>query len=555
MEQEADDVSVAGSSQCSRPRRARSLSSSRRAKAPTVLEMIDDELARLRPLIPAAAEAQELARIDLDAARKQELVELRNLRQNRDDQKERRLKLASRMQACVRGWLTRKRFVCALNRELVNQVGIAALLPDQLRDQLKGLQHHVHDLQYHHEDRVHACVRLQAWWRSISARRIVWVLRLTNQINALHRRMNAAAMKIGAWYRAHEARNRFRTQIQINMGLARARQMQEMELCLQVVIRLQRNIRAKLARKKVREARELRNELFAQAHLQNLELRDGAAEECVEVPVIEDQVKASPPRKAREFEKLEQAGLVPFYGSSAQQLIRHRIGGPTALRMQKRLVLGMGMLSEGQEDSGEEDDVVDDAELDHPSMLWDVYPEGISTGFLDGLDKDAWPEDGWGRVEDKRKAAAKRRKAARKRQKAIPACPTKVVMPPPSNTEKRARARGEAAVVSDLGSKETAAAVVEDLHPLLMNGPMPPQRVPLPPAGAPPRGRPRIRTPAQSPDDDEDEDGCWNGATSFFSGPRKARPGPPRSPADSPRVAVSERFRVAATAPPLALAN
>ena len=102
--------------------------------------------------------------------------------------------------------------------------------------------------------------------------------------------------------------------------------------------------------------------------------------------MIEDQVKASPPRKAREFEKLEQAGLVPFYGSSAQQLIRHRIGGPTALRMQKRLVLGMGMLSEGQGDSGEEDDEVDDAELDHPSMLWDVYPEGISAGFLDGLD-------------------------------------------------------------------------------------------------------------------------------------------------------------------------
>merc|ERR1712232_1023054 len=166
----------------------------------------------------------------------------------------------------------------------------------------------------------------------------------------------------------------------------------------------------------------------------------------------------------------------------------------------------------------------------------------MAAGFLENLDRDAWPKEGWGALGDACKAMKKKRKTVKKKQKVVATCPTKVLVLPPSNSERRARVRKEAEVVLALEATEAAANDVEGMHPLLLNATLP-RHSPMPPSGAPPRGRPRIRAVGRGIED-EDEDGSWGGATSFFGGGSRRRPRE-----DWPRPAISERWGITGERP------
>jgi len=542
----------------SRSRRRHTRSPSPGLGQARVTALIDEELALLRPRAAEQAVRRERAQRELEAVRLEVQREARHLRQLRSEQRQRRRKLASRMQAAVRGWLSRRKFVIRLHREFADQVGMAALLPDQLQDQLKALQHNVHDLEYSAEDRVRAAVRLQAWWRSVTARRAVWVLQVASQMRRVHARMVAAAMRIQAWFRAYETRTRFRVQILINMGLRCSQQMEDMERLLQLVVRLQRAVRGRIARRRVQEARriltgsEQRQSLGDMVEAQRAAVARPTAlvdswqpggiaagtAALLDAPCVAAAEDTSPKRE-HELERLEEYGLVPFYWSSARENVRHRVGGPTALKMHRRLGIGAPPRTDGGTTSGGETEGTASGEesLEPLGNMCEVYPEGLSAGFLDNLDEDAWPWDHHGRKKKQRKASTKRGAAGRPRR---PAC--RLVVPaPPTNAERRAQVREEAQAAAVAAAEAAAAEASGELHPLLANAPVL-ERAPAPPPGAPPRGRPRP-CPAKRGGDD---DGSWSGATGFFGGADLVRWPRRAASEDWPGAPVEERLGSAA---------
>lgn len=469
-------------------RRVRSLSSaSSRGPNPSVLETIQEELARLRPAAAEQAERCKLIMQELAAAREEEARELRVLMESRNMEKERIRKLACKLQASIRGWLVRRSFIFAMDCHLAQQVGMAAKLPDQLRDHLRQLQHSVHDLKYQPEHRCAAAVRLQAFWRSIVARRVVIVLRIAQKMRRLYKRMDMAATMIAAWFKGIHTRLMYRSEIRARVEATHARHLQELQQGLRVVIRLQRALRAKFARRRYLEARAILGEPSdseSEARRGRSRERfvlvdswrpgglagDPSGDEAAAAAALAGGGSRSPgaagsasPRSDRELRRLEDEGLLPFYWSSSQELVRHRIGGPQALKMLRLLAIG-----EPGDWSPPDID-----EHEHLGGLWDVYPEGQSPDFLDRLDKDTWP---W-----ERKGRHGRRKAAGppKPQAAKLVC-TKMAQAPPSNGERRQMLRQEARAAI-VAAREMAADGIE-AHPLFVNAPQL-SSLAVPPAG------------------------------------------------------------------------
>jgi len=533
--------SVDGEAARRRRRRSTSAAPSQAPQQPSVLEMIEEELGRLRPGVEEqAARSSQLVQ-ELAEARSEEFREKRLLRKNRAFRQERAQRLAMRMQACIRGWLVRKRVVVALNKELAAQAGVAACMPDQLRDQLRDLKHTVHELKYQPDHRHAATVRLQAWWRGFLARRVVAVLRVAKKMREVYHRMSVAATKLSAWYRAISTRLRYRDEIRARMRETFDRQMEEMALGLQTIIKLQRAFRAKLALRRLEAFREAfgsdqlddESEADADTQVPTLSLLvdswrpggltgDPAGDQAAAIAAAasaalgREQHQQVAPRSDRELERLEAAGLVPFYWSSSQDLVRHRIGGSQAVRIQRQLRVG-----EAVDWQLPSDDV-----LESMGGFWDVYPEGLSADFLEGLDEDAWPWPNKGR------AKKQRRKPPRK--KVLPAAPP----PPPSNAEKRAAKRDQVAVTAAEKAELTAIGAAgqlggEEAHPLFVNAPpLLPRLLPAPPPGPPPRGAGGRRPPplgARAPKKSfappskaafggevgDDDEGSWGGARSF----------------------------------------
>lgn len=520
-------------------RRARRLSAPQE-KAKTLPEMIEEELARLRRQSAEQAQRCEGVERALEAAREDEVREFRALQQRKSELIGRRHELTLRFQTSVRRLLENKQIIGVINREVTEQLGLAAVLPHQLREQLKGLRNTIHDMEYSAEDRVHAATRLQALWRAITARRVFRILRLAGRMRQAHSQMVASAMKIQAWYRAHKTRTRFRVQILMNMGLKCSRQMEDLERFLKVVVLLQRSVRARLARKRVQEARSALNgtpnSLWNEDTLsKQLETREAnpkrnvvmldswkpggvaaglaAVQSASNTAFVGDKM----PKRDRELEKIQQAGLIPFYGSWAREIVRHRVGGPSALKMQRQL--GIGCASRGGSCNGEaaeESNSGEEEELEDVGNLWDVYPEGTSMGFLEHLDDDAWAYKHRGQKRNLRKPAKCGGPRGTKKPVSTRKSCSLVVPLPPSNAEQRARARAEAKeAASAAGDKDSASEEGMELHPLLITAPLP-QRSPAPPRDAPPHTRPRLRLGKNSATCSDDEDASWSGARSFF---------------------------------------
>lgn len=515
-----------------------------------VVAMIDEELAVARPSLENQSLTVVKLNEDLKNAQKNELREARDRKMNNAERLARRQKVTSRLQASVRGWLVRKRVIEALDHRAGHNLAMAAMLPGQLKSNLRQLQHGTHDLLYREEDRVAGAVKLQAWWRGIVARRVVKVMRVSQIMQGIVSQMAAAATLVQARYRGATMYRKWRSEIRHRIELTRQQQFREMEVGMRCIIQIQRGVRSKQARKRLEEARAK----LAAASLEMLErgspIPSGAtgAEEDEERTFIDTWrpvgapgsdpagcgcagvILRDLPRHDWEVEKQEQANLVPFYGATREQGLRHQIGGHSAAMMQRQMATS-GL---GDEESGNFDDVgsVGAVGALHRMLgdTWEIYPSGLTPGFLPGLDCDV--QERGGRTESYSRSV----KVRNSRRTLLPSTQakqldwenrpcTKILTQPPSNARRRARTR------EDRNERNYTSGI--DPHTLLFNAPEMPRGPtqlddadegswsPLKVAHAPSYRKKR------RPRGTEDEEQQWNtlGAPSGIYDARKHRPG------------------------------
>jgi len=479
---------------------------------------IDDELAQLRARATEQSARVQHAATALRARKAKEAEELEALRQKKVAQRQLRSQYATRLQAQARGWLTRRQLAqhAAADEEKLAQQGANLTLvvsSDHLREQLAGLQLQLHDMEYRREDRVAAICKLQAWWRSMLAKRVFQVMRIAHKMRAYHNQVRHAAVCIQAWFRMYPVVWRFRSVLLAEGALRHQKQLEDMERLVQVVVVLQRSFRRRLQQKGERPGEEQRSvtcmsptKAKSQSEIVLIDswkpggiaAGKAAVQNARPGAVVGDRVQKSDP----EIEKIQEAGLIPFYGSSAREIIRHRVGGPSALKMQRQLGIGRA------EDSPSEDDDL----LHDLGTLWDVYPEGVSWDFLGHLDDDTWAHDHRGRTRSLRRPAkygttVRKPKEPRRRRRKTQL----IIPPPPSNAENRVRAREEQREANERNQQDFADDTnLLDMHPLLVGAPTPP-RMPMLLEPAPPLGRRKVRQASGGVNHSS-----WEGATSFL---------------------------------------
>lgn len=457
------------------------------ARSCSLADVVDEELARLQVERDAARERVHSLASRLETARQHELQELQALRLERAKIEQLRTNALIKLQARVRGYFVRKNVVVNLNASADERRFFAALRP-ALKTQLEELRHKVHGLQHSEEDRAAAATRLQAWWRAIAARRVLMVIRISERMQALFKQMARAATRIQATFRMFSTYHMFHKRIEAGRERRRLEQAAQRAALIDAVILLQQAFRQRLARARV-----------AKARLSKCEVAEPFAE-AEEAGNCKFQANAELERlakKDREIEKLESAGLVPFYLSSSRELVRHKIGGPSALRMQVRLSTTLNHASD--EESSGEDLTVD---KEHSDDVWDVYPGGLSAGLLRRLTPDAWPGGRRPRGLSPCRRASQRSRARRNSAKPRPA---RMVVPlPPCNTQMRAHVRDEAKSAAEKQAGATGEIALE-AHALFTNVPI------LPPLKSKRNITKCIKVRCVN------DDGCsWGSATSFY---------------------------------------
>jgi hypothetical protein len=454
-----------------------------------VLQMVDEELATLQPAHEAQILKVEQLKQAHKAAVKEEQREARERSMNQAERLQRRLKVTSRMQACVRGWLVRKRVIAALDHRTVQNLRHAAMLPDLLREQLKSLQHGTHDLKYRTEEREAAATKLQNWWRSIVKGRVEKIVQLARILQGIGDHMAAAATVIQAWYRGMTTKLRMRCRIRAAMEATKQQQIRDMVVALHSIVQIQRKYRGKLARAERKRLLAERGLAISAAsgHLSLALSTVSAEEEDSKLRLVDTWRPAtgpgvepagsgkvgvhitSPPRHDWEIDKIQSAELVPFYEASMEEVIHHQIGGPSALAIADELM--------GNTDYSITDESGTVGSLcDMSDSTWNVYPNGLTQDFLPQLDPDALEKGGRGKsYRNSLHLRGIRKSSRRKRLDCRPAPCTKICALPPSNTEQRAKTRevpklcnGETNNMTDNG---------RDPHPLFINAPsLPSQR-------------------------------------------------------------------------------
>lgn len=460
-----------------------------------VLTMFDDEIGRLRPEHDRKVARVESLKRQLKEARLTEEREAREQTMNRAERLQRRLKVTSRMQACVRGWLVRKRVVAALDHRTTMNLKHAAQLPDLLRQQLKSLQHGVHDLEFLAEHRLAAAVKLQAWWRAIMGQRIMKVIRLSRVLQLITDRMSRSATVIQAWYKGVTTKLRLRFIIRLRIEETRKLEASIMETALKCIIQIQRGYRSKLARRAMRQrrhlasqARQLHDESESSSTMVEEKVdnhhtsfidswRPSAAPGAIAAGFGNAGVVISePPQHDWELQKIEEVGLVPFYDASSERQVRHQIGGPIALMMQQQLAISTSTNAIADQDpSGA---IVDDLDSLQKQLgdSWAIYPNGFTHGFLPGLDKDVWEHGG--RAESYRNSLKLRGVRRRNRRSSLTCGPracTTFALPPPCNSVERGALR-QAQKTNSLGGGAADADCADAVSAMFVNAP--PQAAP-----------------------------------------------------------------------------
>lgn len=515
----------------------------------SMIELIDEEIELLRPAVNKQALRCESIEQELEKVCEEELVERKNVLRTRDFRKARAHSLAKKLQATIRGWLARKRFILTVNKELADQAGFVALLPDQLHDQLRDLRHTVHDLEYREEHRQSAALRVQAWWRGTLHRRVVFIFRVASIIRCLHSYMEETATVVSSWERGKRMRLKYREEIFEAMQRTVLEKKVEHLKRLGMVVKLQRAFRAKLAMKMVAQERSRLLALGIQFETDCKKNAEKVHPNTVSIVVDtwrpggfagnagSDQAAhlaaatGIGPKSLddlgsveTELQMLEKAGLTPFYWSSQTDFVRHKVGGPSAQKMGRKL--GIGTIEDWRVPSDDELEKIG-------SAPWDAYPVGFSDQFFDELDEDAWP---WPRPRNK--------ESRRKREVEPPSAAKRLTRPlsPPSNARRRALLRDETAQAKSVFEGESFCGsdrdrqedgLADDAHPLFENAPL------LPPIDAvTPRRRPfqssmlthrrvggkpavpRLRNIAAG---DAEEEASWSMARNFEYCPRQYR--------------------------------
>jgi len=323
-----------------------------------VISMIEQELAKLKPELGRRSEARQRLSEELVEAKKAEAEAKTALAQSLITEQEKRSIVRARFRAGVRKVIMKNRIIAAMNNELAAQIAAGPLLPQKLRGQLHQLQHSLHGLKYHEDDRERGATRLQAWWRGVIGRRLVCCVRICQEMHKVHQRLQVATVQIQCWYRSRSTRKKWRAKIANRLETRRQTEEAFQEQKLRVTIQMQRAIRARLARKRVAEERERMARRMR--HVTEQEQPDpniGKPAKLVDSwrnPHEDhaDKAEDRAPPPDLELAKIRDVGLVPFYWNYATDTIRHRIGGHEAIKIQQQLKVGLG--AEPEKDRAED---------------------------------------------------------------------------------------------------------------------------------------------------------------------------------------------------------
>lgn len=482
-----------------------------------VISSIDQELAKLKPELSQRSQARERLSQELVAAKKAEADAKITLSQSMISEQEKRGLVRARFRAAVRKIMMKNRIISAMNNEMAAQMAAGPLLPQKLRGQLHQLQHSLHGLKYHEEDRERGATRLQAYWRGVLGRRMVCCLRVSKLMHDVHMWVFTSTVKIQCWYRSRSTRKKWRAKIANRIETRRQMEEAFAEQKLRVTIQMQRAIRARLARKRVAEEKE-RQARKLRAWQQDSAIPDANAGKPVMLvdswrnPQEDhaDKAEVREPPPDLELAKIRDVGLVPFYWNYATDTIRHRIGGPEAIKIQQQLNVGIGasalktsqseagsaassgddeaqtgttfpteVLPGAEPNGGEQHGVLieprkkirfnsftaqDDVEAEEAALgaNWNVYPEGLPAGFVENLE-DVYSKD---QKKSKKKQAKKdeqRRPSRRRSSLQVPA------PGPPQNAEKRQDHREAELAKKEMAEvkRHVSKAVEHMQHPLL----------------------------------------------------------------------------------------
>lgn len=489
--------------------------------------MIQAEIEQLRPLLVQHQQRREELLQELEGAQEEEKQAQHALELSRLTQQEKRRRLRKTLQHAVQTVVMEQRSMKAMSTPEPE----LHVLEERLDESLKGLRHQIHRLKYSEQDKQEGALRIQNWWRCILAARVRRLLRISKGMWELKRKMSKASVTIQRWYRAHVVRLRWQDVLKAATERRRKSLEERLEHQTKVVKVLQRAIRIYLAKRRLARSQEAGREVVED----RIERGSIMYVDNWRPASKQQELRDSLPPEDLELKKMREAGLIPFYSRTSNTL-RHRIGGPFALRIQFRLGIGIGQREPAEETNAEApEELKQDSTSASPKKKrisqskalnaeddflggWEIYPEGLSEGFLKTLTYDL---RGSGRSPTSRRPRPRPRDGRPRPRESPRRRPcTKPVEVGPFQTERRAEQR------EHQQQEETAAqikaeaikAVAHLQHPLL-EGLLPnvPMHVrPAPPSAPPMRPRPNF--------------GCgrfhqecsWSDAKSFYAEGRRS---------------------------------
>lgn len=414
-------------------------------KAKSAIDLLDDEIAFLKEQYQQQRQIRKKVEKRLQDARQKEASHNADRRKTRVADA-RRNEAARTIQAALRGYFIRRYMASTIDASTIQLKQAIAADPEILPDQLQSLQQSIHDLVFQAHDQDQAAITIQCWWRMVLGQRLFRLHWIAESVRAVGLRFDLAATSIQSWWRGHLERVKYLELIREVTEASRRRMVADNEQHLLCVLRVQRVIRGRLARKEA----ERRKGRFANLHGEDVPTTplSKTAPAGRGVPWPKPPVQPSEKKRA-EFENLANNGLIPFYWT-ATEVVRHKIGGHAWLGSNH--MARKGFAQEDVDDIGEE--------------LYDVYPEGISEDFRGLLKVDG----------DKKKTKRKRKKCQK-----LP-CPVVInyqecwkSRPVPSNSERRAQARAVRKAKEEVNNEEDDELMPDmDAHPLLFfNQPLP----------------------------------------------------------------------------------
>jgi len=185
---------------------------------------------------------------------------------------------AARMQSVARGFFVRCFVAPALRAEKDAQE--LERIREEMQEKMLHMRQNIHDIHFLHLDRERAALRLQAWWRSVLARRLVDLLRIRTKVLEVRRAMDVAATTIQAVQRGilgRQACIAVRTEREREERLAHE---EELRMMANSLIKVQSLARRKQARKTVaKRRRERAKEIKAAEHAETEAVRLAASRE------------------------------------------------------------------------------------------------------------------------------------------------------------------------------------------------------------------------------------------------------------------------------------